>query len=95
MQSLLLRGFLAAGVLLATVFLVDYAWLRVRIAQGNTRAFDTVQVQVVDEIPQKGNKAEYLLEGMQSETCVRSVFPHSGAAPCWYLKRHAVRQVNF
>ena len=78
---------------IAFVYAIDYEWLRVRVSRGT--GFDTVQVQVVDQIPQKGNKAEYVPESPQDETCVRSLFPHLDDSPCWYLRRHAVRQVNF
>lgn len=85
-----------AGLLLvaALVYVLDYAWLRFRIAR-HQNAYDTVQVQVVEQIPQKGNKAEYVPEDPQQQTCVRSLFPHSGNPPCWYLRRHAQQQVNF
>jgi hypothetical protein len=95
MKSFVARGLVVVLAIFALAYLLDYGWLRIRISQGESRAFDTLQVEVVDVIPQKGNKAEYVPEGAQSETCVRSLFPHSGSTPCWYLKRHAVRQVNF
>jgi hypothetical protein len=76
------------------LFAADYAWLRVRIA-GNDAAFDTVQIDVVEQIPQKGNKAEYVPEDPQLQSCVRSIFPHMDQQPCWYLKRHAHQQINF
>jgi hypothetical protein len=93
MKSLLPKIAMWVIATLMTVYLMDYAWLRVRVSRGS--GFDTVQVEVVDEIPQKGNKAEYVPEGPQAETCVRSLFPHMEDTPCWYLRRHALRQVNF
>ncbi len=76
------------------LFAADYAWLRVRIARSDA-AFDTVRVDVVEQIPQKGNKAEYVPEDPQLQSCVRSIFPHMDQQPCWYLKRHAHQQINF
>jgi hypothetical protein len=78
-------------VLLIVVYVADYAVLRLR---GAAR-YDTIQVDVIDQIPQKGNKAEYIPEGRQPQTCVRSLFPHDGNQPCWYLRRHTTQQVNF
>ncbi len=75
------------------LFAADYGWLRLRVARGD--AFDTVQIEVVEQIPQKGNKAEYVPEDPRLESCVRSILPHMDQQPCWYLKRHAHQQINF
>ena len=83
---------MAAGV---AAYVIDYVSLRLRMSGDSSRAFDTVQVEVVDVIPHKGNKAEYVPEAPQGVTCVRSLFPHLGDTPCWYLRRHAQQQVNF
>jgi hypothetical protein len=82
-------------LLLALVYVADYAWLQVRASRNESSAYDSVQVEVVEQIPQKGNKAEYVPEDPQAQTCVRSIFPHMGDQPCWYLRRHAQQQVNF
>lgn len=75
-------------------YLADYAWLSLRISR-HQNAYENLQVEVVDQIPQKGNKAEYVPEAPQTQTCVRSVFPHLGDEPCWYLRRHTQQQVNY
>jgi hypothetical protein len=82
---LTLRLLLAAIVL---VYLVDWAALRVKVVRGT--GYGTVQVDEYLSTPLKGNKAEYDFMGTQSETCSHSLFPH-GAAPCWWLARHANR----
>lgn len=86
---------LLAWLLLATAVLYacDYGLLRVRVARN--QGFDSVQVDVVYQIPQKGNKAEYVPAEPQTQTCVRSLFPHMGSQPCWYLRRHTQQQVNY
>lgn len=82
-----------AGLIIATgmVYFVDYVVLRARGANG----LDSVQVEVVDVIPEKGNKAEYVPQGASAQTCVRAIFPHLGNQPCWYLRKHTNQQVNF
>src|ERR1035441_8539805 len=30
----------------------------------------------------------------QTEFCVRSLFPHLGYIPCWYLRRHATKRIE-
>jgi hypothetical protein len=94
MKAGLLRAAIGIIIVLVVVYVVDYAWLRVRVARG-LEAFDTLQVETVDQVPQKGNKAEYIPEAPQNQTCVRSMFPHLGDQPCWYLRRHTQQQVNF
>ena len=95
MRTLLPRVATAFVVTLLLIYAFDWVWLHMRISRHQTAAFDTVQVEVIDQIPEKGNKAEYVPEGAQPETCVRSIFPHNGDSPCWYLRRHATRQINF
>ncbi len=87
-------GIAVALACAALLFVADYAWLRLRVAK-NEGAFDSVQIEVVDQIPQKGNKAEYVPEDPQMQSCVRSIFPHLNQRPCWYLKRHTHQQINF
>lgn len=95
MKRVLAFGLGGLLVLVAALYVADYAWLRLRLARNQSAAFDTVSVDVVYEVPQKGNKAEYLPQGVQNQTCVRSLFPHLGDQPCWYLRRHTEQQVNF
>ena len=95
MKAILLRGIAALIVLTAAVFVVDLVWLQIRIGHNPNSAFDSVQVDLVDVVPLKGSKAEYLPQGIEAQTCVRSLFPHKGDQPCWYLRRHAQQQVNF
>ena len=90
--SLIAAGFVVAAFL--TLYLADYAWLRIRLARS-ANVYDTVQVEVVEQIPQKGNKAEYVPQDPQTQTCVRSLFPHLDDQPCWYLRRHTFQQVNY
>lgn len=85
------RIFLVGVACAAVLYLGDYLVLRLR----GTGGYDSVQVDVVYQIPQKGNKAEYVPQGVQSQACVRSLFPHDGNRPCWYLRRHTTQQVNF
>ena len=42
----------------------------------------------------KNGKVEIFRDTPQRELCVRALFPHLGHAPCWYLRRQAVRLVG-
>lgn len=47
-----------------------------------------VQIRRYYAMPLKGGKTEFGDAGVEKDTCVHSVFPHSGFAPCWYAIRH-------
>ena len=42
----------------------------------------------------KNGKTEMMYAEPENQTCVNSVFPHRGYYPCWYLRRHNVRQID-
>jgi hypothetical protein len=46
-------------------------------------------------VPQKNNRVEFVPAGTQAETCLSSLFPHSGLVPCWYAERHTRREVDY
>ena len=80
-----------AGVLLA-LYVGDYIFLRLRIQRGN--AFASVTVRRYYAVPQKSGKIEFLQAEPQDQTCVRSLFPHNGDAPCWYVRRHTEQRID-
>ena len=82
----------AAKVILVTAVLAwvsDWAVFRVRAARGT--AYDSVQVEEYLSTALKGNKQEYDYLGTAQVTCARAVFPHGGAPPCWWLRRHTTQ----
>ena len=42
----------------------------------------------------KGKKVEYMPLENANETCAYSLFPQLGYAPCWYVERHRIRQID-
>jgi hypothetical protein len=77
-----------AGVLGAATLLYagDYLYLRFKNGHPETGgAFGTVNIQPMIAVPQKSGKEEYYLGDPETDTCVHSIFPHYGCAPCWYL----------
>ncbi len=54
-----------------------------------------VQINTIYAVPQKGGKTDYEPGDPMSETCVNSIFPHLGYAPCWYVSRDRNQQVNY
>jgi hypothetical protein len=79
--------------LLAAVYAADDLSVRYRIPNSR-QPFGTVTVQRYDAISEK-NKTEFVYEGPIHQTCVRSVFPHLGYQPCWYLSRHTEQRTNY
>lgn len=41
----------------------------------------------------KGGKMEIFTDQPQTETCVRSIFPHDGYRACWYIGHGSVTQI--
>jgi hypothetical protein len=96
--KLLLKRYVARALLFtlliaAVAYAVDYAILRYRVATKRV-PFGTVTVQSYDAVPQKDHKTEFLFENPHDETCVNSLFPHMGDAPCWYLRRHTEQRID-
>ena len=71
---------------LSGLYAGDYLCARYRIpADGQT--LGSVQVNTLYAVRQKSavSPSEYSMR--QTEFCVRSLFPHLGYIPCWYLRR--------
>ena len=71
----------------------DYLSARYGIP-GHRPTLGTVQIQTMYAVRQKNNRIEYSLGDTVTQTCVRSLFPQMGYAPCWYLAGHATRQIT-
>lgn len=91
------RGFLRAGVglltLVAIVYVGDFCVVRYKIPHDRD-PFGQVTVQPVYVIHEKNGKIEYQFADPEVDACVRSLFPHMGYSPCWYLSRHTEKQIN-
>ena len=83
---------MAVGVL-ALFYVGDYVSARFGIP-GHRPTFGTVQVQTMYAVRQKNHRIDYSLGDVIPQTCVNSLFPQMGYAPCWYLSRHATKQIN-
>ena len=91
-MDLLPRAFLAALAVVALAYALDFSWYHLR------RSFPSLGTAVssmhrtrIIAIPGKNNNVEYEVDSLRPEEdvpCSRTLFPHSGQAPCWYLARH-------
>jgi hypothetical protein len=93
MRRWLLSVILVWLALLAIVYVGDYCVVRYKLPHGRN-PFGQVTVQPVYVIHEKSGKIEYQFADPETDACVRSLFPHMGYSPCWYLKRHTEKQIN-
>ena len=89
-----LRILIVAFALMVALYVGDDLSVRYRIPKSR-QPFGTVTIRRFDAISEKNNKTEYMYEDPVAVTCVRSLFPHLGYSPCWYLSRHAEQRINF
>jgi hypothetical protein len=82
-----------AILLLVLIYAADYLSVRFRFP-NNRQAFGVVRVQRYYAVPKKNGKPDFYFDRPQNETCVRSLFPHFGDPPCWFLKRRAEQRIN-
>jgi hypothetical protein len=94
MQPALTRLLLIAAALALVLYLGDYISINYRIPGGREQ-FGSVEVQKLLAVPQKNHKTEYIADPPETQPCVHSLFPQLGLAPCWYLARHAMQQINY
>ncbi|HEY6448599.1 MAG TPA: hypothetical protein VIY53_19245 [Acidobacteriaceae bacterium] len=80
------RVAMAAMIAAIVLYLADWVIFTVRAARGG--GYGTVQVEQYLSTALKGNKQEYDYLGTVQVTCARALFPHGGAAPCWWQRRH-------
>lgn len=86
-------GVLLLAGLAALAFAGDYAVLRYRIA-AQKDPFGAVTVRPYYAVRLKSGKTEFLFQAPRQQTCVNSLFPHFGTAPCWYLQRHPEQRTD-
>ena len=93
LERILRISMLTILALAGLTYIGDYLSVRVRIARGPS-PFGTVHLQPYLAVPEKGNKTEFILDDPRDQQCVHSLFPHSGAMPCWYLERQKNQRID-
>lgn len=69
----------------AAVLIVIYAADYLSAKMRGANALGSVQVQPYYAVPLKDGKTEFMLLDPETRTCVKSLLPHFGYSPCWYL----------
>ena len=75
------------------LYVGDYLSARYRIP-SDRQTLGSVQVKTLYAVRQKSGRIEYSEGDTETEPCVRSLFPHLGYIPCWYLRRHATKHIE-
>ena len=79
----------ALAVLAALTYLGDDLYARRRGIPT-----DTLRVDRFYAARNRWNEIEYSLGTPAEETCIEALLPHFGYLPCWYLRRHTIRQIG-
>jgi hypothetical protein len=93
LKGTLLRVAGAAVLLALTIYAGDYFSVRYRIPKGRDQ-FSSVTVRPYYAIHEKSGRTEYDFAPPETQVCVRSLFPHFGYSPCWYVKRHTDKRID-
>lgn len=87
------RAVVAVLACLVLVYVCDYGILQFRLSRNNgAGALGTVTSYYATAL--KDGRQEIFTDQPQTETCVRSLFPHSGMRPCWYASRYTVKPIG-
>jgi hypothetical protein len=90
-----LRGLVGVLVLVALLWIGDWISFRYRLSKGTPGdPLQTMRIQPTYAIPHKDGQAEYVFGQAQNVTCVRSIFPHAGDLPCWYVQETASKPIQ-
>ncbi|HKE06665.1 MAG TPA: hypothetical protein VKB48_02490 [Candidatus Acidoferrum sp.] len=89
----LTRLFACLVALFFITYSADLTWfhLRAAVPKFGPASSSVHRIRVL-AIPHNGNKVEYQIDALRPEedvSCSRSLFPHAGKNPCWYVSRHA------
>ena len=93
MKGAILRVVGVLVFLVTLVYVGDYLSLRYKIP-NNRDPFSTVTIQPYYAIHEKNGRTEYDFAQPENQVCVRSLFPHFGYIPCWYVKRHTDKRID-
>jgi hypothetical protein len=84
-------------LLLIAAYAGDCVWFRVRLIHPKPAdPLESFTVPRILAIPENSGKTSYEIDQQNPEqtvTCVHSVFPHGGFAPCWYVRPRISRPI--
>jgi hypothetical protein len=91
-KKFLWRALLVCAALVLLSYLSDTLLFKYQAAHSQPGSpFDTVTVYMAT--PMKNGQVQLFYQHPQSLSCVRTIFPHSGYEPCWYLSQSSVKMI--
>lgn len=88
------RGILFLLLAMAVIYAGDFLSVRFPLPRSRN-PYGTVTVQPYYAIGLKNKTTEFDFNvPPETDTCVHSLFPHSGFEPCWYLERHKQKRID-
>jgi hypothetical protein len=93
LKRLLAIGLTCIVSLTLIAYAIDYAVFHYRLST-NRQPYGQIMVQSYDAVAQKSGKTQFIFNPPEVQTCVNSLFPHSGYTPCWYLQKHAEQRTD-
>ena len=93
MNGMVSRVLLAVTLFAALIYAGDYVTVKYRIP-ASRQTLGSVSVEKYYAVKQKDGKLEYYFDQAEPEECVKSIFPHFGDRPCWYVNRHKVKRIE-
>jgi hypothetical protein len=93
MKKIVASGLVALMAASVLAYGLDYSLWRYKLSTGRN-AYGTLTVQFYYAIQEKNGKTEYDFQPPQQESCVNSLFPHSGYSPCWYERKHMEKAIK-
>ncbi|HEX5424833.1 MAG TPA: hypothetical protein VFW94_14895 [Candidatus Acidoferrales bacterium] len=89
-----LRGLFGVIVLIAVLWIADWISFQHRLSKHKAGdPLQTMRIQPTYAIPHKDGRVEYVFGEPQNVMCARSIFPHGGDPPCWYLRKTASKPI--
>jgi hypothetical protein len=82
-------GLLTIAVLAIVSYGIDGLLLHYR---GTPHA--DLRVDSMYKMKNRWNEIEYSVGSTGTQRCVKSLYPHGGFSPCWYLTRHAMNYIQ-
>jgi hypothetical protein len=87
---------IVAVISCAAVYAGDYLFVQYRMAKRTPGdPLKVLQVRRLYAIPQKSGKDDFSFGDPETQTCVRSLFPHLGYSPCWYAIREDKKPIFY
>lgn len=82
----ILFGLIAAAVL---AYAIDAL-----VPQFSRSPYGSVTVRSYYAVATKDGHVDYMYNDAIEQPCVHALFPHGGASPCWYLRRHPEQRID-